>query len=72
MPHGKNDDKKDIANEDLAYWNSRCAKALIALEEHPMEAHHLSALAMLAEDIALELSSKSPSSQLSRRLRIVS
>lgn len=72
MAHDESGREEDIIESNLAYWSNRCANALITLEKHPMKAHQLSALAILAEDIALELSPESPSGKLGRRLRIVS
>lgn len=65
MPHKLSDTRGDSE-----YWNKRCSEALIALEDQPMRVHHLSALAILAEDIALELASEA-SHGLSTRLRLV-
>jgi hypothetical protein len=48
-------DETDIIDEDPQYWDQRCAHALSGLRGLPMETHHLSALAVLAEDIRAEI-----------------
>lgn len=70
--HMAHDEHDDIIEDDPIYWDQRCGRALRGLRGLSLRPHHLSALAVLAEDIAAEVIDEGTQGVVSGRvLRLV-